>query len=152
MLAVLLALVLSLTRSLVAAFFTTDADVRALASKLLLLLCVGVLADANQAACGGLVRAAALQTYGALANLAYYFVGLPLAVGLAFGAKWNAIGLWTGIVIGQVVVAVLFVVRLLRLDWRERAEMAKSMLHHGQHAKVEEEDDENSKNISVDDL
>ncbi len=75
--------------------------------KLLLLLCAGVLADSNQAACGGLIRAAALQTFGALANLgSYYAMGLPLAILLAFVLKWGAMGLWSGIVIGEVACAV----------------------------------------------
>lgn len=111
-----------------------------LGEKLLLLLCLGVLVDANQVVCGGVIRAAALQKYGAAVNiLAYYGAGLPLAVALSFGAKWHAIGLWTGMVTGQTVVAVLFAVRLLRLDWKERAELARSMLDH-EYVETEEEE------------
>ena len=66
-------------------------------------------------------------------------LGLPLAIALAFWAKWNAIGLWIGIVSGEVVVAVLFVVRLLRLDWKERADHAQAMLHQSHPMKTEEE-------------
>ena len=78
-LAVVLSFVLFCALSAVVVLFTTDPNVRALGEKLLVLLCFGVLVDANQVVCGGVIRAAALQKYDAIVNiLGYYGVGVPL--------------------------------------------------------------------------
>lgn len=77
----------------------------------------------------GILRGTARPTEGAQINLgSFYFVGTPVAVGLAFWLKFGFSGLWYGLLSAQAAcaVSILFVV-LARTDWEAEALRAKKM-------------------------
>ncbi len=48
-----------------------------------------------------------------IAGFSYWGLGLPVALGLGFWADWGAVGIWSGLVIGLGMAALL----LLRRFW-----------------------------------
>jgi multidrug resistance protein, MATE family len=54
----------------------------------------------------------------AIAGLAYWIVGIGLAVGLGFGAGWGGLGIWIGLAAALAVAAFLMVARFILLQGR----------------------------------
>lgn len=86
-----------------------------LAATFLVLAAVFQLADGAQvlgiAALRGLHDTRTPMVYG---FIGYWLIGLPLSVGLAFGAGFGGIGIWTGLTVGLCVVATLMLARWAR--------------------------------------
>lgn len=96
--------------------FTPDATVIAIGVPLLGIAAVFQLFDGVQAVAAGALRGAGDVRFPFLANLAaHWLLGLPLAVGLAFGLDLGVRGLWLGLTVGLVAIAVLLTSRFLRL-------------------------------------
>ena len=57
----------------------------------------------------------------AIAGLAYWIVGIGLAVGLGFGAGWGGLGIWIGLAAALAVAAFLMVARFVLLQRRVAA-------------------------------
>jgi multidrug resistance protein, MATE family len=57
----------------------------------------------------------------AIAGLAYWMVGIGLAVGLGFGAGWGGLGIWIGLAAALAVAAFLMVARFVLLQRRVAA-------------------------------
>jgi MATE family multidrug resistance protein len=57
----------------------------------------------------------------AIAALAYWIVGIGLAVGLGFGAGWGGLGIWIGLAAALAVAALLMVARFALLQRRVAA-------------------------------
>ncbi|EEF28363.1 multidrug resistance pump, putative [Ricinus communis] len=77
----------------------------------------------------GILRGTARPAIGARINLgSFYFVGTPVAVGLAFGLNVGFAGLWFGLLSAQVAcaVSILYVV-LIRTDWEHEALKSKKL-------------------------
>jgi MATE family multidrug resistance protein len=93
---------------LLAALFTGDDAVIAQAAVLLRIAGVFQLFDGVQAVAGGALRGAADVRYAFLVNLvAYWVVGLPVALLLGFGMGGGAPGLWWGLTLGLMLAAVV---------------------------------------------
>lgn len=98
---------------------TNDAQVIALAVPLLGVAAVFQLSDGVQAVAAGVLRGAGDTRFAFIANvLGHYAVGLPIALGLGFGAQMGVEGLWWGLCAGLTVVAVGLVARFWRLSGR----------------------------------
>ncbi|MCD1617578.1 MATE family efflux transporter [Salipiger manganoxidans] len=85
-----------------------------LGSQLLIVAAVFQLVDAAQVVVLGLLRG--LQDTRVpmlIAGFSYWGLGLPVALGLGFWADWGAVGIWSGLVIGLGMAALL----LLRRFW-----------------------------------
>ena len=68
-----------------------------------------------QCALSGIVRGAGAQAIAARFNLlAYYLIGLPFGITLAFGAKVGLIGLWSGLAVATNLQAALLAAFLYR--------------------------------------
>ena len=97
----------------IAAIYTRDAAVLALAAQLLLFAAAFQLSDGIQ-----VMSAAALRGLKdtrvpmLLAAFAYWGIGMPLGAGLAFGLGWGAQGMWVGLLGGLSVAALLLCLRL----------------------------------------
>ena len=112
-----------------AGVFTKDEMVKALVASVMPLMGVCELGNCPQTTGCGILRGTARPAVGARINLgSFYFVGIPVAVGLAFWLKVGFSGLWYGLLAAQVACAVwiLYVV-LLRTDWEAEAAKAKKL-------------------------
>ncbi|KAL9449441.1 hypothetical protein AB3S75_011385 [Citrus x aurantiifolia] len=110
-----------------AGLFTNDDLVKPLVASVLPIIGLCELGNCPQTTGCGILRGTARPVIGARINLgSFYFVGTPVAVGLAFGQKIGFSGLWFGLLSAQAAcaVSILYVV-LVRTDWE--AEAMKAM-------------------------
>lgn len=112
-----------------AGLFTKDELVQALVASVMPIMGLCELGNCPQTTGCGILRGTARPAVGARINLwSFYFVGTPVAVGLAFWLKVGFSGLWFGLLSAQVacVVSILFVV-LFRTDWETEAFKARDL-------------------------
>ncbi|POO00250.1 Multi antimicrobial extrusion protein [Trema orientale] len=112
-----------------AGLFTKDVLVQALVASVMPIMGLCELGNCPQTTGCGILRGTARPVVAARVNLAsFYFVGTPVAVGLAFGLKVGFAGLWFGLLSAQLacVVPILYVV-LLRTDWEAEASKAQEL-------------------------
>ncbi|KAK1276700.1 MATE efflux family protein 5 [Acorus gramineus] len=111
-------------------WFTTDASVVALAAAAMPVVGLCELGNCPQTTGCGVLRGTARPAAGARINLAsFYFVGTPVAVGLAFGGVGVGFGgLWLGLLAAQAVCAGLVLTVVMgRTDWEGEALRAKRL-------------------------
>ncbi|CAK9140278.1 unnamed protein product [Ilex paraguariensis] len=107
--------------------FTKDEMLKALVASVLPLIGLCELGNCPQTTGCGILRGTARPVVGANINLgSFYFVGTPVAVGLAFWLKVGFSGLWFGLLSAQAAcaISILYVV-LVRTDWESEALKAK---------------------------
>jgi MATE family multidrug resistance protein len=76
--------------------------------------------DGVQAVANGALRGAGdVRVPFAITSAAYWFVATPVALALGFGVGWGALGLWWGLTLGLVLVAVLLTLRFERIARRK---------------------------------
>lgn len=116
--------------------FTTDHSLFTLGVQLLFLAAVFQLFDGIQVTAAGVLRGVGDTRTPMLSNLAgHWILGLPISYVLCFVLDWGAVGLWTGLSLGLVFVAVTLLVAWQRSSRRideivDRT--AQSMAAHGQ--------------------
>ncbi|PUZ54580.1 hypothetical protein GQ55_5G143400 [Panicum hallii var. hallii] len=87
------------------------------------LLTVSIVLDSAQGVLSGVSRGCGWQHLAALTNLvAFYFVGMPLAIFLAFKLKFYTKGLWAGLSCGLLCQACSLLVITVRTKWSKIAE------------------------------
>jgi MATE family multidrug resistance protein len=107
-----------------AAIYTRDPHVVAVAVAIIPLAGAFQLFDGTQAVAFGVLRGAGDLRIPAIVNvLGYWVFGLPIGWALAFPAGAGARGVWAGLVLGLGAVAVLLVVRVARLSRRPVARL-----------------------------
>lgn len=106
-----------------AGLFTEDQHVKALVEMVMPIMGLCELANCPQTTCSGILRGMARPVIRAHINLgSFYFVGTPVAVGLAFLYKAGFIGFWFGLLAAQIVCAVLnLYVVMVHTDWESEA-------------------------------
>lgn len=112
-----------------AGLFTNDEPVKALVASVMPIMGLCELGNCPQTTGCGILRGMARPGIGAHINLgSFYFVGTPVAVGLAFWFKVGFSGLWFGLLSAQVAcaVSILYVV-LVRTDWEAEALKAEKL-------------------------
>ncbi|PBK72495.1 MATE efflux family protein [Armillaria solidipes] len=113
--------------------FNDDPAVITLTAAILPVVAVFQVFDGGAAVSGGVLRARGKQVTGALLNLsAYYIIGIPLGILLAFKAGMGLHGLWYGLTVSLIYCAVFGTLLCVRTDWDH--EVAKVM------ARLKEED------------
>lgn len=106
------ALIFTFGNSVLPWLFTTDGQVIAFASQLLILAAVFQLFDGTQVVGLGVLRGMGDVNYPTIITfLAYWVVGLPVGYLCGIHYKLGAIGIWYGLVLGLMVSAVLLFVR-----------------------------------------
>lgn len=116
---VLAGLVFASAPGLVIGAFTNDPELLAIGVGLLRIAAVFQLFDGLQVAATGILRGAAETRLPMVANLAGHWVlGLPLGYYLCFSRGMDAAGLWAGLSLGLIVVAILLVWQWWRLPLR----------------------------------
>ncbi len=104
---------------MIAGLFTSDPAVRGGAVLLLRLAGVFQLSDGLQVTANGALRGLRDTRVPMLVTgFAYWCVGMPVALALAFGAGWGAPGMWCGLIAGLTTAAGLLTTRFLRLSRR----------------------------------
>ena len=110
----------------IAAQYTHDAPVAALAATLIPVAGVFQVFDGIQAVSGGVLRGLGDTRVPFVINLAgFWLAGFPVSVALGFWTPLGAVGLWWGFVAGLGVVAALL---LLRVRSRMRGAIARTSL------------------------
>ncbi len=100
---------------LLASGFSDDPSVVAATVPLLQIAALFQLSDGTQAISAGALRGRGDTRSTLFANLlGHYAIGLPLMLGLAFGAALGAPGLWWGLSVGLTATALFLVLRFLR--------------------------------------
>ncbi|KAJ8510430.1 hypothetical protein OPV22_000864 [Ensete ventricosum] len=95
------------------------------------ILATSNLLDGIQCVLSGVARGCGWQKIGALVNLgAYYIVGIPSAVLLAFVLHVGGKGLWMGIICGLLVQVVLFSAITYPTNWEKEARKAKDRVYN----------------------
>ncbi|KAM7266322.1 hypothetical protein ACFE04_004219 [Oxalis oulophora] len=137
-----------------AGLFTNDELVKLLVASVMPIIGLCELGNCPQTTGCGILRGIARPVIGARINLgAFYFVGTPVAVGLAFGLKIGFSGLWYGLLSAQFAcaVSILYVV-LVQTDWESEARKARKLSDCEMSNVITEDDDkevEESKGLLV---
>ncbi|KAK3039300.1 hypothetical protein RJ639_026684 [Escallonia herrerae] len=111
------------------ALFTKDETLKALVASVMPIMGLCELGNCPQTTGCGILRGTARPAVGARINLgSFYFVGTPVAVGLAFALGVGFSGLWLGLLSAQAAcaVSVLYAV-LARTDWEGEALKASKL-------------------------
>ncbi|XP_040383961.1 protein DETOXIFICATION 49 [Oryza brachyantha] len=109
-----------------ARMFTSDADILALTASVLPILGLCELGNCPQTTGCGVLRGSARPKDGAHVNLgAFYGVGTPVAVVLAFWAGMDFRGLWLGLLAAQAACVAVMLVVIHRTDWDVQAKLAQ---------------------------
>ncbi|KAI4347052.1 hypothetical protein L6164_007902 [Bauhinia variegata] len=108
--------------------FTNDEEILRLTSAALPILGLCELGNCPQTVGCGVARGTARPTMAASVNLsAFYLVGFPVAVGLAFWLDVGFCGLWLGLLSAQVCCAGLMLYAIGTTDWDYQASRAQSL-------------------------
>ena len=109
------ALVMLLVPTFLARIYTTDAGVAALAASLIPIAGVFQVFDGIQVVSIGILRGVADTRAPMVVNvLGFWLVGLPVSAALGFGAAGGPRGLWWGLTVGLMLVALVLIWRVRR--------------------------------------
>ncbi|KAH9051842.1 MATE efflux family protein, partial [Lactarius vividus] len=118
--------------------FNDDPDVVSLVASILPLVALFQVFDGLNTVSGGILRARGKQFTGALLSLsAYYVLGIPIAVWLAFRCNMGLHGLWYGLTVSLVYGSALGVWIALKTDWAWEVQKVQRRLEAD---KVQEEE------------
>ncbi|XP_059669739.1 protein DETOXIFICATION 49-like [Cornus florida] len=118
----------TMVRNVWSTMFTQDKEIIALTSLVLPIIGLCELGNCPQTTGCGVLRGTARPKVGANINLGcFYFVGMPVAVGLGFFFGFNFEGLWMGLLAAQGSCAVTMLVVLSRTDWELEAQRAREL-------------------------
>lgn len=113
----LAALVFVVLRRPMAQLMSNDERVVVMVLPLVLVGALFQISDGLQAVGAGVLRGAGETSLTFRANVVgHWLVGLPVAIGLAFGLDLGVVGLWLGLTAGLTVVAVILVKRFLQVS------------------------------------
>ncbi|XP_050219738.1 protein DETOXIFICATION 16-like [Mercurialis annua] len=136
---IVVAIAMVLCRNVWGYLFSKEIKVVKYAAKMMPLLAVSHFINGYQTVLSGTCRGCGLQKIGAIVNLgAYYLIGIPCAVVLAFVFHIGGKGLWIGITVAMFVQATSYSIIILCLDWDKQVRKAKE---RGQTAMVIREAD-----------
>jgi len=105
--------------------FSNEGEVIDYVARCIPLLTTMQIMDSIQGVLSGVARGCGWQAFGAAANLgAYYIVGLPAAITLAFVYDLKGRGLWLGMILGIVTQTVTLSILTYMTNWQQMAESA----------------------------
>jgi len=117
--AVVTSLFLVVFRDVITGLYTQDQELRLFAAKLLLFAALFQFSDGAQATLIGMLRGLQDARIPMLINaFSYWAIAFGIGVFLAHRAGWGAVGLWTGLICGLTLSAVLLGARLIRVTNR----------------------------------
>lgn len=118
---------------------STLTEVIALVADILPLVALFQVFDGNSAVTAGILRSRGMQFTGALLNLsAYYFLGVPLGVWLAFSWHLGLHGLWYGLTVSLIYTSLIGTYLCVTADWDREVEKVKVRLEKEDRQRREE--------------
>ncbi|XP_020080335.1 protein DETOXIFICATION 49-like [Ananas comosus] len=112
--------------------FTEDAAILELTTAALLMVGMAELGNCPQTAGCGVLRGSARPRAAANVNMgAFYGVGMPVAIGLAFWGGLDFRGMWFGMLAAQAACAAMMLAAVRRTDWTMQAERAQRLTGGG---------------------
>ncbi|KAK6875635.1 putative transporter [Candida tropicalis] len=110
-------------RKVLASFFTNDEKVLTIASSLLFLAGINQISDALNVVGTGVLRGQGRQRIGSILNIiSYYFLAIPLGYVLAFKLNMEMSGLWIGLIIGVMTLAIAQCTAICLSNWTKIVE------------------------------
>ncbi|KAK6348856.1 hypothetical protein TWF730_009624 [Orbilia blumenaviensis] len=120
---------LTTTRHDIGKMFSNDPDVIKLVADTLPICALFQLWDSLAAAAGGILRGQGRQRIGAWVNIAaYYILALPFSFFAAFKLGWGLLGLWAGVSIALLLVAIIETIIIVRTKWHAMVSEARERL------------------------
>ncbi|CAL1358525.1 unnamed protein product [Linum trigynum] len=127
---ILVGIVLVSGRSIWGHLYSTEERVVKYVAEMLLLIAAFHLFDAIQVVLSGICRGCGRQKLGAIVNLgAYYMIGIPCSVVLAFVYHMGGKGLWTGIMVALIFQALFLSIMTITTSWEKEAKKAKDRVY-----------------------
>uniref|UniRef100_M4EQC8 Protein DETOXIFICATION n=1 Tax=Brassica campestris TaxID=3711 RepID=M4EQC8_BRACM len=116
-------------RNIIGYAFSNSNEVVDYVAELSPLLCLSFILDGFTAVLNGVARGSGWQHIGAWNNVvAYYLVGAPVGLYLAFRRGFNGKGLWCGVLVGSSVQATVLAIVTSSMNWKEQAEKARKRI------------------------
>ncbi|XP_077338383.1 multidrug and toxin extrusion protein 2-like [Lithobates pipiens] len=113
-------------RNVIGYVFTTDRDIIALLSKIVLLFAPLHLCEGTNTACSGILRGTGRQKIGAFTNVfGYYLIGIPVGISLMFLTKLGVMGLWIGMLCPMLLQTCIHIPYIFCMNWDKVGEEAK---------------------------
>lgn len=111
-------LFLVLGRTIIPSVFSNDEGVIKIASQVLPIIGINQVCDVLNVLSAGILRAQGRQKIGGVLNIiAYYLVGLPMAIFLGFRCKWALQGFWVGLGCGILFLGLSELYCVWKSDW-----------------------------------
>jgi MATE family multidrug resistance protein len=121
------ALFFLLTRNYLPLLYINDPQVVEMAASLLIIAGIFQISDGMQVVSLGALRGLSDAKIPTIVTLmAYWVVGLPLGYFLAFKLHWNELGIWTGLLIGLTLTAILLFYRFHSLTLKLKLKFENS--------------------------
>ncbi|XP_050128174.1 protein DETOXIFICATION 49-like [Malus sylvestris] len=112
--------------------FTADRAVISLTASVLPVVGLCELGNCPQTTVCGVLKGSARPMLGAIINFgAFYVVGLPMALLMAFVMHLGLLGLWLGLLAAQMVCFLVMVIVLIRTDWVALVERSRELTSAG---------------------
>lgn len=120
--------VLFLLRNYIGPFYASDEEVRRIVTNTMLAVAGFQVVDSIVCGCNGVLRGLAKQSVSAwVVFLVNYFAAVPIAVWLELGPLDLGLnGVWSGMIGGSGVIALIEVIYMIKVDWRGSVEIVKS--------------------------
>ncbi|KAL4179307.1 hypothetical protein AMTRI_Chr13g119390 [Amborella trichopoda] len=111
--------------------YSNEQEVVDYVSRLTPLLVIANIMDGTQCMLSGVTRGSGRQNFGALAILgAYYGVGIPMAIILAFYFNAGTKGLWMGVICGSFLQGLSLLIMTISTNWEQEARKATDKAFH----------------------
>ncbi|CAL5186627.1 unnamed protein product [Lathyrus oleraceus] len=122
--------VMFLTRNILGYAYSNEEEVVKYVATMLPILAATHFLDGLQCVLSGMARGCGRQEIGAYVNLgAYYLIGLPMAVVLAFVLHVGGKGLLLGIICAFIVQVFALLIITIRTDWKKETEKASDRVY-----------------------
>ncbi|XP_044957999.1 protein DETOXIFICATION 16-like [Hordeum vulgare subsp. vulgare] len=129
-----LALTMILLRNVWGYLYSNEQEIVTYMSRMLPVLGISFFIDGLHSSLSGVLTGSGKQNIGAAVNLgAFYLLGIPMAVMLAFVFHLNGMGLWLGIVSGSFTKLVLLMFITWCIDWQKEALKAQDRVLSSSH-------------------
>ncbi|GAB4856250.1 hypothetical protein Ancab_014177 [Ancistrocladus abbreviatus] len=118
----------TLVRSVWGKIYTSEPETLALVSIALPILGFCEIGNCPQTAAFGILRGSARPKIGAQINfVAFYLIGLPMAILMAFVFEVGFLGLWFGLVMAQASCVCLMLFVVVQTDWKHQVHRAEEL-------------------------